>query len=147
MYISIQRARFGDRISFALITDEYLPDVPVPALIIQPLIENAIMHGTFDKIGLSHIDVVVRADDTAVHICVLDDGIGMSAPELSKVFESDKPGAGPPENIHGIGLSNLKERLSMFAEGRNDISISSVYRSYFRVDITIGLAQFGGDGK
>jgi sensor histidine kinase YesM len=132
-YIIIQHTRFGDHISFDLTVDDDLPDVHVPSLIIQPLIENAIIHGTYDKIGQTEIKVLVTADENRLKIAVSDNGQGMAQEELKRIFSRDS------EKSSGIGLRNVKDRLNMYFDGKNEISVFSEEGEFFRIEITIAL--------
>jgi signal transduction histidine kinase len=96
-YLEIERARFGERLR---VTRELAPqalDVPVPGLILQPLVENAVKHGRSDD---GSIDIAIRVESTGdeVIIAVADRGPGM--PPAHRI------GSGP-----GHGLRSVDERL------------------------------------
>ena len=96
-YLEIERARFGERLR---VTREIAPEaleVPVPSLILQPLVENAIRHGQGGD-GSIDLTVCVRAHGEEVEISVADRGPGMPA--------HHRIGDGP-----GHGLRNVNQRL------------------------------------
>ena len=136
-YITIQRMRFGDHISFDLSVDDNLQDVVVPTLIIQPLIENAIIHGTYDRIENSEIKVLVSQDGSDVKISVSDNGKGMDKNELENIFSDTDYGH---SSRGGIGLNNVKQRLELFFKSDNILSVYSEKNQYFKVEITIQAA-------
>jgi signal transduction histidine kinase len=101
-YLEIERARFGERLR---VTCEVAPealDVPVPSLILQPLVENAVRHG---RGGDGSIDLTIRVQphDDEVVIAITDRGPGMPSPKVGR-------GRGLGEG-EGLGLRNVDERL------------------------------------
>lgn len=104
-YLSLQRARFGDRLQVTLrIAPEVLP-VAVPFLCLQPLVENAVRHGIEGEPGVGHLTIVAEDIGTEAHITVEDDGAGMDPEAVRRVL------AGEVEESVGIGLGNIDERL------------------------------------
>lgn len=109
-YLTIERARFGDRLQVRLqIAPEVLP-VGLPFLCLQPLVENAVRHGLSRKPGVGMVSIEARDAGAECHITVEDDGVGMD-PALF--------GAPSHESEDGehIGLVNVDERLrSVFGD-------------------------------
>lgn|SRR5574341_107914 len=94
-YLEIMRVRFGDRVH---ITSDVAPDVLdalVPALVLQPIVENAIQHGMADRTDRGHVSVRAVRHGKSLILEVSDDGPGLAE--------------GPSGN--GIGLANTRERL------------------------------------
>jgi two-component system LytT family sensor kinase len=103
-YLTIERARFGDRLQVRLqIAPEVLP-VGLPFLCLQPLVENAIRHGLSRKPGVGMVSIEASDAGAECHITVEDDGVGMDP----TVFALD--GAESDDGQH-VGLSNVDERL------------------------------------
>ena len=76
-YLTIERARFGERLQVRLqIAPEVLP-VGLPFLCLQPLVENAVRHGLSRKPGVGTVSIVARDAGAECHITVEDDGVGM----------------------------------------------------------------------
>jgi hypothetical protein len=96
-YLEIEQIRFQDRLVVEWAIDAHARDASVPALALQPLVENAIVHGTSRITGAGKILVTAAVDGTALVLSVRDNGLGPSA-------AGAKPGT-------GIGLANLRERL------------------------------------
>ena len=114
-YLTIERARFGDRLQVRLqIAPEVLP-VGLPFLCLQPLVENAIRHGLSRKLGVGMVSISARDAGAECHITVEDDGVGMD-PE---VLVAGMPEASTDSDDSGqhVGLSNVDERLrSVFGD-------------------------------
>jgi signal transduction histidine kinase len=96
-YLELERARFGERLRIDREIDPRTLSIPVPSLILQPLVGNAIKHGHGDD---GHIDLGIRVEsaDEGVRITIADRGSGMPA--------GYQIGDGP-----GHGLRNVDERL------------------------------------
>lgn len=77
-YLAIQQARFGDRLQTTVTLDPSLADTPVPPLLLQPVVENAILHGLSSRAG-GRVDVVARREAGLIYIEVRDDGPGPGA--------------------------------------------------------------------
>ncbi|MGD9099729.1 MAG: histidine kinase [Anaerolineae bacterium] len=96
-YLEIERARFGKQLGITQEIDPRALDMPVPSLILQPLVENAVRHGRGDD-GRIDLNIRIRLLDTEVLVAVADRGPGM--PPRYQI------GQGP-----GHGLRNVDERL------------------------------------
>ncbi|MBN1163782.1 MAG: histidine kinase [Candidatus Krumholzibacteriota bacterium] len=110
-YVSLEQARFGtDNIRMEKEIDPRVLDVPVPSMLLQPLVENAIRHGISLQVGGGKIVLsVTRLEDDRISIRVGDDGIGFNG-KLRK----------------GVGLSNVQERLRVAYGSRGTFRIDSV---------------------
>lgn len=109
-FVEIEKARFGDKINIIYDIDKV--DIKVPSLIIQPLVENSIIHGILpdkDK-GIVKLSVKKRKDDS-VKIVVEDNGVGISEEVIENVYSGNMP-------KNKIGLYNVHSRLELiYGEG------------------------------
>ena len=96
-YVSIEQKRFGERIK--VVYDIKERDFTLPALSVQPLVENAIKHGISKKRGGGTVELSTWRGVNHIHIIVQDDGVGY---DINKPFSEDR--------VH-IGLSIVRERL------------------------------------
>ena len=107
-YLTIERARFGDRLQVRLqIAPEVLP-VGLPFLCLQPLVENAVRHGLSRKPGVGMVSIEARDAGAECHITVEDDGVGMDPETLAAGVAEAAAGHGEGQHV---GLSNVDERL------------------------------------
>jgi two-component system LytT family sensor kinase len=111
-YLTIERARFGERLQVRLqVAPEVLP-VGLPFLCLQPLVENAVRHGLSRKPGVGTVSIVARDAGAECHITVEDDGVGMDPTVLHLGEAEDSADAG-----QHVGLSNVDDRLrSVFGD-------------------------------
>ena len=116
-YLTIERARFGDRLQVRLqIAPEVLP-VSLPFLCLQPLVENAVRHGLSRKPGLGMVSIEARDAGAECHITVEDDGVGMDPAVLAAGIAEAARDSADDSGQH-VGLSNVDERLrSAFGDG------------------------------
>ena len=126
-YIFIQQRRFGERIQFEIDVEDAVPNIAMPAVVLQPLIENAVLHGVGDLTEQAQITVQVGVYEGHVRIQIEDNGSGMDAESLETLlgklklgFDSSAGGSG-----HGIGLSNVYRRLKMFFGNEMQFTIES----------------------
>ncbi|NDL65914.1 sensor histidine kinase [Enterobacteriales bacterium SAP-6] len=110
-YIAIEQARFGSKLSVIYDIDEEL-SFPLPSLLIQPLVENAIVHGIQPCRGKGVVVISVREDtDGRIRIAVKDTGSGIREEVIEQVKRNELP-AGK------IGLLNVHHRvLLLYGEG------------------------------
>jgi two-component system sensor histidine kinase AlgZ len=97
-YLEIEQARFGERLRSTIDVDEILAEDTIPPMLLQPLVENAVLHGLSSKDEGGAITVHGRADEGTMVLMVSDDGVG--------------PG-GSKRRGNDTGLKNLRERLAL----------------------------------
>ncbi len=114
LYLQMEAMRFDDKFSYEVQIDEDidLKSIQVPALIIQPFIENSIWHGIIPKNNKGHLLLRVTRNHDEVVILVDDDGIGR---ELSS---HNKTPANPAHDGKGIRLSASRLRLDNLLQHR-----------------------------
>ncbi len=106
-YMELQETRYGDRITMEVHADPALSDVPVPKFILQPLVENAIIHGLKECGGL--VRVRTFRGRRGITIMVTDNGCGF-CPQQS----------GGTTAHHSVGLDNIRERMEL-SGGKMDV--------------------------
>lgn len=109
-YLFIQKNRLEDRLDYELLVDEDVRNWPVPKLIVQPLVENAIIHGSERTKNPVKVTITARENQGVLSIEVKDDGIGMNPEELNHLKQSltDGDSAGS-----SIGLRNVERRIRL----------------------------------
>ena len=99
-YISIEKVRFPD---IEFITEMDCCDFSIPALTVQPIVENAVKHGILKRQEGGHVKVKVYETDESYFVSVKDDGVGFDIAEI--------------EEKNHIGLRNIKSRLEAMCGG------------------------------
>ncbi|HEV2765142.1 MAG TPA: histidine kinase [Pyrinomonadaceae bacterium] len=100
-YLEIERIRFQDRLTTHLDIDPLALDSPVPNLILQPIVENAIRHGIAPRSAPGRIEIQAKRNNGRVRIEVKDNGPGLSP----------NPSADTRQRDGGLGLANTRARL------------------------------------
>lgn len=121
LYLDIERIRFPDRLTVVIDVPETLGDTPVPGMILQPLVENAIKHGVARSSKPVTLAIRAAADDGFLHLTVENDA------------ESDAPA----EPGDGVGLRNVRDRLVARFDGKADVRYGRRAGGGFRVDLTL----------
>lgn len=97
-YLDLEKARFEERLNVEIIADETILSEPVPPLILQPIVENAVKHGISPQIAGGKITIQVHKDTTGLHFLIKDTGAGV----IDKNELLNK----------GVGLTNTELRLN-----------------------------------
>ncbi|BEN12278.1 membrane protein [Serratia marcescens] len=109
-YIAIEQARFGAKLTVIYDIDDDV-SVRIPSLLIQPLVENAIVHGIQPCKGKGVVVIAVKDQGDRVKISVKDTGNGINQDTIDRVARNEMPG-------HNIGLLNVHHRVSLlYGEG------------------------------
>lgn len=131
-------------------------DLEVPKLILQPIVENAYIHGIKPKGGMGKIRIAVEMDGTA-RISVMNNGQGMTEDELAslvKRLESDEIGVRDEYNWKSIGLKNVYDRVRLIYGDGYGLDIDSIEDVGTIVTITVPEKRYeemnddkAGDGR
>ncbi|WP_238996455.1 cache domain-containing sensor histidine kinase [Paenibacillus pinistramenti] len=116
-YLKIMSMRLGDRLEWSVRLEPDTARVPIPKLLVQPIVENAVKYGVESKIGKGRIEVLASLEDGKVRIEVADDGRGMNVQDLSALQEEIQAGTSRvsvSNNSTGVGLVNVQRRLKLY---------------------------------
>ncbi|HKV73129.1 MAG TPA: histidine kinase [Gemmatimonadales bacterium] len=126
-YLDLEQVRFRDRLVVEVGVPDALLDIPVPNLILQPIVENALRHGIGARAGAGHLDISARQRDGAIELIVKDDGPGL------------RPGW-ELERDAGVGLSTTVRRLEELYGGAATIEVSPAKGGGTRVRLRLPAA-------
>ena len=108
-YLSIQKMRYGESLSYVIAVEEPESRMPVPKMILQPLVENALVHGLEEKEGEKRLLIAAKEEDGLLQISIQDNGVGMTQERIEEVLG----GRLKQEKQHGVGLYNVHQRIQM----------------------------------
>lgn len=131
-YIYLQQMRFEDRFSITVQINPNCTKVMVPRFCIQPLVENAIVHGLEPRKGPGKLRINVIQQKDSLEIIVIDNGIGF--PES---YDINQPASSSNDNYTHIGLKNLNKRLSLLYNETCYLTIQSIPNKYTSVSFKI----------
>ena len=134
-YLSIQKIRFGECISYQISCDPALKTMRIPFFSLQPLVENAIEHGLLSKENGGKLMITCSIRGTAAVIVISDNGEGIPEDKLTWIRsclarQSDATG-------QHVGLTNSFRRFQLMFDQRFSFSISSTEGEGTEVSITI----------
>jgi two-component system, sensor histidine kinase YesM len=110
-YLYLQKGRFKDNLQYELDIDDEVLDVQVPKMILQPLIENSIVHGVEKRNRPGTIRMKGFLENNHLMISILDDGTGFSTEKIKEIRERFKSKESVVDKESGIGLLNVLFRL------------------------------------
>lgn len=139
-YIYIQKHRFRERIRYRVTGRTDCQDAQVPSMILQPLVENSIIHGieSLELGGNICVNLALRRDLLCIRVC--DDGVGMGKDILRRIHSGDI--MEHTGHTTAIGLSNIIRRIELIPEGK--VCIMSSGRRGTIVQILIPLKRSSG---
>ncbi|NOU74536.1 hypothetical protein GC098_24590 [Paenibacillus sp. LMG 31458] len=138
-YLFIQKYRFGNKFDYEIHVDEAALDCIVPKLIVQPIIENAIMHGFANRQTLTVQIKAAISEDTLV-VIINDDGEGMEPKVLQKIKHILD---GNINNSSHIGLYNVHRRVQLIYGEKYGVDLSSEHHGGTVVKITLPVNRGG----
>jgi two-component system, LytTR family, sensor kinase len=132
MYLAMQDRRFTGRVRQEISVEPDLYDALVPAMILQPVIENAYTHGLskLDRNGLIVIDA--RRVNSMLHISVVNSGLGLQP-------KSQKPESQNGATRQGVGLANIRDRLQLHYGEDQAFNIEELEQGKVRVTVSLPL--------
>lgn len=130
-YIYLLQTRFGDSVNFKTDfgDDPSALDIQVPRMILQPIAENAYIHGISEMEEGGTITLMVRSNEEFVYVYVMDNGKGMSQEKINELLGDDGEGeiqtvlAKKKGHTTGIGMNNVINRLRLYYNKKDAVDI------------------------
>ncbi len=140
-YLALMAVRMGPRLRCTLDLPAQLREVPVPPLLLQPLVENAIRHGLEPQVEGGEIRVLARRDGADLVIDVIDTGAGLAtAPAgLANDPADPLPAGAAPAAEGGFGLAQVRERLRTLYGERGTLALVGPPGGGTRATVTLPL--------
>lgn len=138
-YLEIQTCRYKNQFTYAFHVDSACLDYYCNKITLQPIIENAILHGLDLLVDEGHIDVQVCQEGEDILFCVQDNGVGMSPEQVSAILEQDA------QDRTGIGIKNVNDRLQIYFGKGYGLRIVSELDMGTRVEIRMPKIREAGD--
>lgn len=132
-YLLIQQERFGDKISSEYFVEEDAYSCMVPNFILQPVIENAIIHGLEPKIEKGKVSINISIQDEFLTFLVEDNGVGMDETEILDLYKKCREN----NTKQSIGLKNVYRRLLLCYGEASMLKIESKKEQGTRISFLI----------
>lgn len=141
-YLAIQKVRIGENLQYTEDIEPNLNKVFLPKLVLQPLVENAIVHGLFQQGG--HIFIKAYVERGFLKISIRDNGKGITELELTKLKRLiENQHTVSSEKHNGIALTNVHERLQLLYGKQFGITIDGREQNGFSVTLTLPIQRMG----
>jgi hypothetical protein len=135
-YLYIQKIRFKNRLEYEINIPEKVKAFRIPNMVIQPIVENAVIHGITPKRDNGKISISAEEkDDGRIVISVIDNGNGFPADVMKKIYD--------PENTAGLGMRSTDKRLKRYYGEEFGLKIEKSDFSGSTVTITISNQPIG----
>ncbi len=137
-YVYVMKVRYGDAFEFFTDVKPSLLALGVPSMILQPLVENAILHGVHGLPRKGSITVAAAVDQSTLRIDVRDNGFGMTTERINEIF------AGTPASNRGInriGLYNVRRRIILLYGKEYGLAVSSYPGEGTVVSLTLPILE------
>lgn len=121
-FLFIQKYRFEDEFEYEVVVEEAAYSCLLPKLVIQPLVENACVHGVESVSHKGRVDILIAILGEQLHITVYDNGIGIDGTRLAELKEMLEGGE---RLTHSVGLYNVFQRLSLYYGSNFTMDIQS----------------------
>ncbi|WP_319559196.1 sensor histidine kinase [Marispirochaeta sp.] len=136
-YILIQKRRFAEELEIDLEIDPAVPiNTPVPPMIIQPLLENAILHGLDGKLFNRKAKIQVKLENEYVVVVTEDNGQGIRPKHVKELLTAAR--SSRPER-EKMGIASVIRRVDLAYQGRGRVSIESDPGVFTRVSISVPI--------
>jgi len=134
LYLEIQDSRFGNKITYTCTLDPALNDCYVLHMVLQPIVENAILHGILEQDGAGgDIQISARQVDEDILVTVRDSGVGMDEETVRKVLRGNES--------KGYGLSSVSERMRLYYKRRYGMKIRSAVGEGTTVEVLFPVSR------
>lgn len=137
-YLDIQKYRFGDRMRVEIKVQPEMNEIIIPKFILQPVVENAIVHGIERKLENGTIEIEGKLHEGTVIFTVSDNGEGIDRGRLRTLLA----GSQEEGRMNGIGLRNVDQRIKLYYGDRYGLQIDSVVGEGTTVTLRMPMSRF-----
>jgi LytS/YehU family sensor histidine kinase len=143
-YLGIQKMRMGERLKYSITKSESAENAMCPFMIIQPFVENSIVHAIEPDAAGGEITINIGEADDYIVISIKDDGCGIPGDKINKILEGTHQSN--EKTSAGIGINNVNERLIYYYGEDSKVEIESGENEGTRVILRIPSNGAAGRG-
>ncbi|MBZ9687207.1 histidine kinase [Clostridium estertheticum] len=140
-YLTILDIRYKGEFSVTYEIEEEIYNIEILKLILQPFVENAIHHGLRNKHGKGNLEIKAYIKEEMLVFIVKDDGIGMSSDKIVEILSRKSQ-----VNKNGFGIYSSVQRISIFYNIENPLSITSVINEGTEITIKVPMVKGEANG-
>lgn len=140
-YVTIQKYRYADRFTCTARFDEDLGGELIPRNVLQPLVENAILHGVCPLDRMGHIELIISREGGALVIVVRDNGVGMDEALIERLLapQAEDEQDAEPSRMRSVGIQNVVGKLRFLYPNHHRFAIFNRPEGGAEVRIEIDL--------
>lgn len=124
-YLQIQKMRFTTRLEYEIDVEDEILDYRIPKLIMQPFVENAIIHGLENQEKTGSVIVTGRRKDRCLEFCIRDTGVGMTQEQINAIWDTGDSKKYASQRIGRYAIKNVRERLELKYKESYQLTIES----------------------
>jgi LytS/YehU family sensor histidine kinase len=143
-YVKIQKRRFNERIKFVIDIADSLLRYKIPFMSLQPLVENAVIHGLEPKGGEGVIKILSEETADKLIIKIIDNGIGIPKEKIREIIETRERKV-TETHTSGMGINNVHQRLQHYYGHKYGVKIYSNKKEGTEVRISFPKLEAGGE--
>lgn len=133
-YIKILNFRYFERFSFIFDIREETMQYEIPRFILQPLVENAVLHGFDNNDICATVKIDIHLEEGNLFLCVTDDGKGLSREKIDEILNSERKSE---KRLNKIGIYNVNQRIKLTYGQEYAIRIDSKEGCFTKVTVRI----------
>lgn len=124
-YLHIQKMRFGRRLEYEISLEETILGEEIPKLILQPFVENAIVHGFEKTDGNYTLHIIGFKKEKYMIFRIIDTGVGMNREQMAAIWDREDTRRYASQRIGRYAIKNVKERLALIYHDDYELTIES----------------------
>lgn len=140
-YLNIMDYRYYDKFKVHFEIEEGIMEFKILRLILQPIVENSLIHGLEPMDGQGIIVLKGYRTENELRIKITDNGVGISADNLTSLMQDEPSGKKP--RLSGIGIRNVDERIKLYFGEEYGVTVESVPNLFTTVEINIPIVEKG----
>jgi len=136
--LNIQEYRYYQKFQVTFALEEAVLDCKLPKFLLQPILENAIIHGIGPKKGQGQIEIKGYLYEDKLNFTITDDGVGMSEETINKILMAKNDSS---DRFSGIGIKNVQERIKLFFGEKYGLGLVSLPNHFTTVEINLPIIK------
>ena len=142
-YLVIQRMRYGESLEYEINIGPEEREMLIPKMILQPLVENALVHGLESKDGAKLLRIEAVHHGNVLQICIEDNGLGISEDKLTEIYGNLQ---GDASEQQSIGLYNVDRRIKMLYGSEYGLRVKSKLNEGTQITVELPIDMVKEDG-
>ncbi|QGQ93936.1 sensor histidine kinase [Paenibacillus psychroresistens] len=137
-YLYLQKIRFEDKLDYRIhISNDAILDYYLPKLSVEPIVENALIHGLESKLGKGTVIIHIREDLNSLYFEIIDDGLGFNTSEIQ--LDDTESAVKRKKGHNNIGLSNTHKRIKLMYGEQYGLTLTSELNKGSRIIVHIPI--------